>query len=129
MKGTVSLATIFILPTSLHGELFPQRSVLLFLTAGVILLSLIISLVVLPQIADGEAEVPVDEKGLAILSEVKEELKVDQLDETLTENERIALKAVIQTYENRMWDIYTVAMTESERQEVQEIQALIIGIE
>lgn len=129
VKGTVSLATIFILPTSLHGELFPQRSVLLFLTAGVILLSLIISLVVLPQIADGEAEVPVDEKGLAILSEVKEELKVDQLDETLTENEQIALKAVIQTYENRMWDIYTVAMTESERQEVQEIQALIIGIE
>ncbi|EOT42827.1 cation:proton antiporter [Enterococcus dispar] len=129
VKGTVSLATIFILPTSLHGELFPQRSVLLFLTAGVILLSLLISLAVLPQLADGEAEVPVDEKGLAILAEVKEELKEDQQDETLTENEQIALKAVIQSYENRMWDTYTVAMTESERQEVQEIQALIIGIE
>ena len=121
--------SFFILPTSLHGELFPQRSVLLFLTAGVILLSLLISLAVLPQLADGEAEVPVDEKGLAILAEVKEELKEDQQDETLTENEQIALKAVIQSYENRMWDTYTVAMTESERQEVQEIQALIIGIE
>lgn len=129
VKGTVSLATIFILPTTLHGEIFPQRSVLLFLTAGVILLSLIISLIVLPQLADGEAEVPVDEKGLAILAEVKKELRTDQEDTALTKNEQIALKAVIQSYENRMWDTYTAAMTESERQEVQEIQALIIGIE
>ncbi|BCA85462.1 sodium:proton antiporter [Enterococcus saigonensis] len=129
VKGTVSLATIFILPTTLHGEIFPQRSVLLFLTAGVILLSLIISLIVLPQLADGEAEVPVDEKGLAILAEVKKELRIDQEDTALTKNEQIALKAVIQSYENRMWDTYTAAMTESERQEVQEIQALIIGIE
>ncbi|KAF1292832.1 cation:proton antiporter [Candidatus Enterococcus leclercqii] len=129
VKGTVSLATIFILPTALHGAAFHQRSVLLFLTAGVILLSLVISLVVMPLIADGEAEAPVDEKGIAVLEEVLKELQQDEAAGNLTENETIALKAVRQSYASRIWETYTEAMTDSERQEVQEIQALILSIE
>lgn len=129
VKGTVSLATIFILPTMLHGVAFHERSVLLFLTAGVILLSLIISLLIMPLIVEGEAEAPVDENVLAILGEVLQTLKADQDQKDLTRNELIALKAVEQSYSGCIWEAYTAAMTDSERQEVQEIQALILSIE
>ncbi len=48
VKGTVSLATIFILPFTINQMIFYQRSLLLFLTAGVILVTLIVGIVVLP---------------------------------------------------------------------------------
>jgi CPA1 family monovalent cation:H+ antiporter len=52
VKGTVSLATAFSLPLVLaDGESFTQRDFLLFVTACVIILSLIISTVFLPLIA------------------------------------------------------------------------------
>ncbi|EMW6193240.1 sodium:proton antiporter [Enterococcus faecium] len=50
VKGTVSLATIFILPFSINNMMFYQRSLLLFLTAGVILVTLVIGIIVLPML-------------------------------------------------------------------------------
>lgn len=48
VKGTVSLATIFILPTAINGEHFKERPLLLFITACVILVTLIGGILVLP---------------------------------------------------------------------------------
>lgn len=54
VKGTVSLATIFILPFSINNMMFYQRSLLLFLTAGVILVTLVIGIIVLPMLTETE---------------------------------------------------------------------------
>lgn len=129
VKGTVSVATIFILPVTINGILFPQRAVLLFLTACVVLVSLTIGMVVLPFLSEGEPEAPLEEKGVSILEEVIMNLRQDLNTEELTEEEQIATEAVIETYQSRVIDLYTSAMTESEQQELQEIQGLILSIE
>lgn len=129
VKGTVSLATIFILPMSIATMPFKERSVLLFLTAGVIMTTLVVAMVVLPILADGEAEQPVDRKEIEILAEVIENLQFDLLNADLSEKEKIAIQAVIENYNSRIWDLHTHSRTESEQQEIQEIQALILSIE
>ncbi|MGM0182039.1 Na+/H+ antiporter [Enterococcus sp. AZ150] len=129
VKGTVSLATIFILPVSINGLDFDQRPLLLFLTACVIMVSLVGGMIALPLLSDGEAEKPIDPNEVAILNEVIENLHQDIDDASLEETEVIAIEAVMDHYHSRVWELYTESMTESEQQEVQEIQALILAIE
>ncbi|KAF1304800.1 cation:proton antiporter [Enterococcus sp. JM9B] len=129
VKGTVSLATIFILPVVIHEETFENRALLLFLTAGVILVTLVVALMVLPLLSDGEAELPLDRNQVLILKEVTKQLRKDREIETLSESENVALQSVIDAYEGRIWETYEEALTESEQQEVQEIQGLILSIE
>lgn len=129
VKGTVSLAAIFILPVTINGLEFRDRPLLLFLTACVIMVSLIGGMIVLPLLADGEAEKPIDRTEVAILNEVIENLYLDIETQELTDKEEIAIEAVIDHYHSRVWELYTESMTESEQQEVQEIQSLILSIE
>lgn len=129
VKGTVSLATIFIIPTMIDGRAFGERGVLLFLTAGVILLSLLVGMIILPILSDGEVDEPVDRNGLAVLHEVVAQLEADSQEPTVSDNDKVAIHAVIQDYDERIWELYTQAMTDSEKKEVQEIQALILSIE
>ncbi len=74
VKGTVSITTIFILPTTINGLEFPERSLLLFITACVTFLTLIIGMILLPILSEGEVVPPTDPKRMLILREVISEL-------------------------------------------------------
>lgn len=128
VKGTVSLAAIFILPLTVNGSDFAQRDLLLFLTACVISVTLIVGAIILPFLADGEAADVVDFNQLLILEDVVQILEEEEK-QTAEMKEKIAIEAVIDEYNNRRWEIYRDSMTDSEKQEIQEIQGLILAIE
>ncbi len=111
-----------------HDAPFHERGLLLFLTACVILLTLIISVMVLPYLADGEVAESVDFNHLLILEDVIEQLEAEEKQE-LSDKGRLAIDAVINSYENRRWELYRNSLTDSEKQEIQEIQGLILSIE
>jgi CPA1 family monovalent cation:H+ antiporter len=129
VKGTVSLATIFILPATIHGVTFEHRSLLLFITAGTILITLIVGMIILPQLADETGEVPRDRPPISILESVVSELEQDMQNNELTEKELTALEAVISNYRYRIHEHYEESLTTSDRQEMQEIQSLVVSIE
>ena len=116
------------MPVTINGDQFEARSLLLFLTACVILATLVISVLVLPYLADGEAAESVDFNQLLILEEVIQILEEEEKEIT-DAKERLATDAVINTYENRRWELYRNSLTDSEKQEIQEIQGLILSIE
>ena len=129
VKGTVSLATIFILPFTINQMIFYQRSLLLFLTAGVILVTLIVGIVVLPLLTETEEVVKTDLNALMILEEVIEVLKSEIKTLDKDSKEYLATEAVIENYQERIRDLYLKDLSDDEKQEVQEIQALILSIE
>lgn len=75
VKGTVSLATIFILPLTLNGQDFPERSLLLFITACVILVTLVGGIVLLPFLTESDEVESNNLQGITLLQEVIERLK------------------------------------------------------
>ncbi|HAQ8579255.1 TPA: sodium:proton antiporter, partial [Enterococcus faecium] len=129
VKGTVSLATIFILPFSINNMMFYQRSLLLFLTAGVILVTLVIGIIVLPMLTETEEAKSTDLNALMILEEVVEVLRKEIKEIDRNTKEFLATEAVIENYQERIRDLYLEDLTDDEKQEVQEIQALILSIE
>ncbi|WP_407857066.1 cation:proton antiporter [Enterococcus hailinensis] len=129
VKGTVSIATIFILPTTINGMDFPERSLLLFITACVTFLTLIIGMILLPIISEGEVIPQTDPKLMLIFRDVISQLYDDLENKELSEKERFALQAVIANYQNRVQLVFNNSMPESAQQEFQEIQALIISVE
>lgn len=104
VKGTVSLATIFILPFTINQMIFYQRSLLLFLTAGVILVTLIVGIVVLPLLTETEEVVKTDLNALMILEEVIEVLKSEIKTLDKDSKEYLATEAVIENYQERIRD-------------------------
>ncbi|MBO0432195.1 sodium:proton antiporter [Enterococcus sp. DIV0660C] len=129
VKGTVSLATIFILPLTINGMVFHQRSLLLFLTAGVILVTLVVGILALPILTEEQETNGTDLNVLMILEEVVESLRQEAKDLPKNSKEYLATEAVIENYQERIRELYFEDLTEDEKQEVQEIQALILSIE
>lgn len=129
VKGTVSLAAIFILPLSVHGIAFEQRALLLFLTACVIFASLLIGMIALPFFSDGEYEKPIDVKELDILNTVINYMQKKLEEEQLTDNEEVAIEAVIDQYRMRIWELTAEGLTETDQKRIQELQALMVTIE
>jgi CPA1 family monovalent cation:H+ antiporter len=85
VKGAVSLATAFALPLLLtNGQYFTERPLLLFITSGVIIISLALALLLLPLIADpDEKAVNPNKMEIEILKEVIRQLRNE-------DNERVA---------------------------------------
>ena len=73
VKGTVSIATILLIPTKIEKE-YP---ILLFLVAGVTLVSFIAGLVVLPKLSEEKEETNDYLMQIAILNDVVMELEAD----------------------------------------------------
>jgi CPA1 family monovalent cation:H+ antiporter len=103
VKGAVSLATAFALPIYYgSGLYFSYRPLLLFITAGAIIISLLMALILLPIIADSaksdrsESNVRID-----ILREVIAQLKTQTHDGTDDGSVR-AVRAVIGNYRERI---------------------------
>ncbi|MHC5374568.1 cation:proton antiporter [Enterococcus sp. LJL120] len=130
VKGTVSLATIFILPLTINDMTFEYRSLLLFITACVILMTLLVGILVLPLLAGDEPEEvsETDRLNIDILREVMDELN-QELPTKPEAIQNIAAETVIDNYQDRISELHGQHMTNSEKQEVQELQALIISIE
>lgn len=129
VKGTISLATVFILPVSIHGIAFEQRALLLFLTACVIFISLLIGMVALPFFSEGEYEKPVDRGELEILQSVIRYLQIERSHKELSAMHIMAIETVIEQYRQRTFELMTEAMTESEQIKVQEVQGWFLAIE
>ena len=129
VKGTVSLAAIFILPLSVNGVAFEQRALLLFLTACVIFVSLTMGMLILPLLSDGEYEKPIDLKELEVLNTVIKHMQHKLANNHLSEEEETAIEAIIDQYRMRIWEITTEGMTETDQKKVQELQAWMLTIE
>ena len=125
VKGTVSLATIFILPTAINGEHFKERPLLLFITACVILVTLIGGILVLTFLTDSDTEVENEESvEIDLLRDV-----IDVLKQQNEENPRGEMNAVIENYQDRLKELYTEQLSAERKQEVQELRTLIVSIE
>lgn len=124
VKGTVSLATIFILPLTINGELFIERSLLLFITACVILVTLISGLVILPFLTDNEEEEPENPIEIKLLKEVIDHLKLRN-----ESDPHVEMNVVIENYQDRIKELYTEQLSAEKKQDAQELQALIVSIE
>ncbi len=109
--------------------MFYQRSLLLFLTAGVILVTLVIRIIVLPMLTETERSEKYGFECFTILEEVVEVLRKEIKEIDRDTKEFLATEAVIENYQERIRDLYLEDLTDDEKQEVQEIQALILSIE
>ncbi|EOH98587.1 Na+/H+ antiporter [Enterococcus haemoperoxidus ATCC BAA-382] len=124
VKGTVSLATIFILPLTLNGQAFPERSLLLFITACVILVTLVGGILVLPFLTESDEIESTNVQGITLLQDVIERLKKINQDDP-----HVEMNVVIENYQDRVKELYTEQLPSDQRQEVQELRALIVSIE
>ncbi|MBP2623390.1 cation:proton antiporter [Streptococcus oricebi] len=121
VKGTVSIATILLIPTELE-QAYP---LLLFLVAGVTLLSFLSGILILPRLAQSRSETGEHLMHIAILNDV-----VAQLEEELKVSKAKApLYAAIDNYHGRIENL----MLEQEKGSVQKdwtnLQLLILSIE
>lgn len=124
VKGTVSLATIFILPLTINGDAFPERSLLLFITACVILVTLIGGIVVLPFLTESDESESSNDQGIELLKDV-----IMQLEKINDEDPQVEMNVVIENYQDRVKELYAEQLPTEQRQEVQELRALMVSIE
>ena len=123
-KGTISLAAAFSLPLLLaDGGEFSARPILLFITAGVIVLSLAQSLFLLPLVAEpSDKNNEIEENKLLVFQEVILRLqKMEKLD--VSKN----YSAIISGYQKQIEDV--TYYTTKERRELKELRAFIVQIE
>lgn len=129
VKGTISLATVFILPISIHSVAFEQRALLLFLTACVIFISLLIGMIILPLLAEGEYQRPVDATEIELLQSILLKLQEQREQMEVPRLQLLSIETVISQYRQRIYEITTAAMTESNQIKVQKLQGVILNIE
>jgi CPA1 family monovalent cation:H+ antiporter len=115
-KGTISLVTAFALPLIyLNGDSFAQRDLLLFIAAGVIILTLLLALFVLPLIASpAEKAHSANELAIEILNEVILRLSLQDTDHVED--------AVILSYMERIENLEYTDCTHKERKELRRLQ-------
>ncbi|KXT73984.1 Na+/H+ antiporter [Streptococcus sp. DD10] len=122
VKGTVSIATILLIPTRLEEE-YP---ILLFLVAGVTLLSFLTGLVVLPKLSEKKEEDSRDHlMHIAILNDV-----VTQLEKDLKHSKQKApLYAAIDNYHGRIENRILSLENKEIQRDWESLKLLIISIE
>jgi CPA1 family monovalent cation:H+ antiporter len=123
-KGTVSLAAAFALPIVISdGMFFAERPLLMFITAGVIILSLVVALFVLPLIADG-AESEGENESEAQLSVLREVML------RIRNRSDVRLKDVVLLgYKRRIDEVEYLEFTASERRELHKLQVSLYRLE
>ena len=121
VKGTVSIATILLIPTDLEQE-YP---LLLFLVAGVTLLSFLTGLVVLPHLSEEQKTSTDQLMHIAILNAVAVELEKD-LDKT---KNKIPLYAAIDNYHGRIENLILSLENKEIQEDWEALKLLILSIE
>ncbi|MGE7604524.1 Na+/H+ antiporter [Peribacillus sp. NPDC097675] len=105
VRGAVTLAGSFSIPYVLaDGSPFPERSLIIFIAAGVILLSLIIASVFLPIVARTEEEEVVDKQAdklrLATIHAHQAAIKI--VESQMTDENREAAMSIISRYHTKI---------------------------
>ena len=121
VKGTVSIATILLIPSNLEQE-YP---LLLFLVAGVTLVSFLTGLVVLPHFSDEQEESKDYLMHIAILNEVTSELEK----ELETHKNKLPLYAAIDNYHGRIENLILSQENKGEQEDWEALKLLILSIE
>lgn len=121
VKGTVSIATILLIPTHLEAE-YP---VLLFLVAGVTLCSFLIGLLVLPKLSEDKEESNDHLMHIAILNDV-----VMLLEKELTvTKQKGPLYAAIDNYHGRIENMILNQEDKATQRDWEQLKLLILSIE
>ncbi|MGI0412133.1 cation:proton antiporter [Streptococcus pneumoniae] len=121
VKGTVSIATILLIPSNLEQE-YP---LLLFLVAGVALVSFLTGLLVLPHLSDEEEESKDYLMHIAILNEVTLELE-KELEDT---RNKLPLYAAIDNYHGRIENLILSQENQDDQEDWAALKLLILSIE
>ena len=121
VKGTVSIATILLIPSNLEQE-YP---LLLFLVAGVTLVSFLTGLLVLPHFSDEQEESKDYLMHIAILNEVTSELEK----ELETHKNKLPLYAAIDNYHGRIENLILNQENRGEQEDWEALKLLILSIE
>ena len=121
VKGTVSIATILLIPSNLEQE-YP---LLLFLVAGVTLLSFLTGLLVLPYLSEEQEETKDYLMHIAILNEVTGELEK----ELEGHKNKLPLYAAIDNYHGRIENLILSQENKSAQEDWEALKLLILSIE
>ena len=121
VKGTVSIATILLIPSNLERE-YP---LLLFLVAGVTLLSFLTGLLVLPHLSEEQEETKDYLMHIAILNEVTGELEK----ELEGHKNKLPLYAAIDNYHGRIENLILSQENKSAQEDWESLKLLILSIE
>ena len=121
VKGTVSIATILLIPSNLEQE-YP---LLLFLVAGVTLLSFLTGLLVLPHLSEEQEENKDYLMHIAILNEVTAELEK----ELEGHKNKLPLYAAIDNYHGRIENLILSQENKSAQEDWEALKLLILSIE
>ena len=121
VKGTVSIATILLMPSNLEQE-YP---LLLFLVAGVTLLSFLTGLLVLPHLSEEQEETKDYLMHIAILNEVTGELEK----ELEGHKNKLPLYAAIDNYHGRIENLILSQENKSAQEDWEALKLLILSIE
>ena len=121
VKGTVSIATILLIPTNLEAE-YP---VLLFLVAVVTLCSFLIGLLVLPKLSEDKEESNDHLMHIAILNDVVMLLEKDL---TVTK-QKGPLYAAIDNYHGRIENMILSQEDKATQRDWEQLKLLILSIE
>lgn len=121
VKGTVSIATILLIPTNMEQE-YP---LLLFLVAGVTLLSFLTGLLVLPRLSEKQEETKDHLMYISILNDVTIELEKE-----LEENKnKLPLYAAIDNYHGRIENLILSQENKADQEDWETLKLLILSIE
>ena len=123
VKGTVSIATILLLPVANMTAL--EHSLLLFTVAGVTLLSFLTGILVLPKLATGPAHTTNHYMQIAILNDVVGELEKD----LKQSKHQGAIYATIDNYNQRLEDLILEQESNDVKEELANIRVMIMEIE
>ncbi len=121
VKGTVSIATILLIPSHLEQE-YP---LLLFFVAGVTLLSFLTGLLVLPHLSEEQEETKDYLMHIAILNEVTAELEK----ELEGHKNKLSLYAAIDNYHGRIENLILSQENKSAQEDWEALKLLILSIE
>ncbi|WHY16860.1 Na+/H+ antiporter [Paenibacillus sp. G2S3] len=102
VRGTITLASTLSLPFFLDdGTAFPARDLIIFLAAGVILWTLLISNYLLPLLLGKEGQPVQEEEEIQAKVDILRNV-VTGLNEQITEQNRLATAQLINTYSSRI---------------------------
>jgi CPA1 family monovalent cation:H+ antiporter len=125
VKGTVSIATILMLPTLVNGLPFAARPTILFVCAGTILCSFLVGMLFLPKFADKKTTKVNNEKEIELLREVIKQLE---------ENKKYVpnmydSEYTIINYRNRIKQLFLEQESRETRSDVEFLRMFMLNIE
>lgn len=131
VRGAVTLAGSFSIPYVLSdGSPFPERNLILFLAAGVIMCTLVLATIVLPVLTD-KPEDNVKEKKVKLLTARRKLIKaaLTAIKENMNETNKTASFAVIAEYNEKMKNLRFQQFTVKNRTKKDERKVRAQGIQ